>query len=57
MLLGFFCELDGNGEIIFDGKELSEAEWIARVDMEMADDGISLTYEMMEYFKKNREAF
>lgn len=57
LLLGFFCELDGNKKIILDKKELSEAEWIAREDMEMTDDGISLTYEMMDYFKNNKEAF
>lgn len=56
LLLGFFCELDGNEKIILDKKELSEAEWIAREDMEMTDDGISLTYEMMDYFKNNKEA-
>lgn len=57
LLLGFFCELDGNEKIILDEKELSEAEWIARENMEMTDDGISLTYEMMDYFKNNKEAF
>ena len=57
LLLGFFCELDGSGEIRLDGIELSEAEWVARNDMKMKDDGISLTYEMMDYFKNQWEAF
>ncbi len=52
LLLGFFCELDGSGNIILDEKELSEAEWVAREDMEVEDDGISLTYEMMNYFRR-----
>lgn len=57
LLLGFFCELDGSGEITLDRIELSEAEWVARSDMRMKDDGISLTYEMMESFKNGKEAF
>ncbi len=56
LLLGFFCELDGSGEIMLDGMELSEAEWVSRSDMKMKDDGISLTYEMMDHFKNRKEA-
>lgn len=52
LLMGFFCELDGKEEIILDSTELSEAEWMASQDMNMEDDGISLTYEMMDYFRK-----
>lgn len=52
LLMGFFCELDGKREIVLDGTELSEAEWMAGQDMNMEDDGISLTYEMMDYFRK-----
>lgn len=55
LLLGFFCELDGSGEIMLDGMELSEAEWVSRSDMKMRDDGISLTYEMMDHFKNRKE--
>lgn len=57
LLFGFFCELDGSGEIVVDKKELSQAEWVAREDMEIKDDGISLTYEMMDYFIKQKEVF
>jgi len=55
LLLGFFCDLDGDEHIVLDGMELSEAEWINREDMNIEDDGISLTYEMMAYFQNNRE--
>lgn len=55
LLLGFFCELDGEEGITLDHMELSEARWVARGEMETEDDGISLTYEMMEYFKKQSE--
>lgn len=57
LLLGFFCDLDGNERIALDGVELSEAEWINRKDMHIEDDGISLTYEMMAHFQNNREDF
>ena len=58
LLLGFFCELDGSDMITMDTRELSTAEWVSREDMEIKDDGISLTYEMMSVFKENgKEAF
>lgn len=41
---------------MLDGMELSEAEWVSRSDMKMRDDGISLTYEMMDHFKNRKEA-
>ena len=55
LLLGFFCDLDGDEHIVLDGMELSEAEWVSREDMNIKDDGISLTYEMMAYFQNNRK--
>ena len=57
LLLGFFCDLDGDEHIALDGLELAEAEWISRDDMHIEDDGISLTYEMMAYFQNNKEDF
>ena len=57
LLLGFFCDLDGDERIAMDGTELSEAEWVNREDMHIEDDGISLTYEMMAHFQNNREDF
>ena len=51
LLLGFFAEADGNTKITRDASELKEAQWFKREDMPVADDGISLTREMMMVFK------
>lgn len=51
MLLGFFCELDGNDEIKMDEGELSVAEWVHYKDIPEYNEGLSLTEEMMKYFK------
>lgn len=50
-LLGFFCELDGNGEITMDDKELAVAQWLTREEIPTEYDGISLTNEMIMLFK------
>jgi len=55
MLLGFFCELDGSDEIKMDTEELSVAEWVHYKDIPDYDEGLSLTEEMMRYFKRQRE--
>ena len=55
MLLGFFCELDGNDEIKMDERELSVAEWVHYKDIPEYEEGLSLTEEMMKYFKHQRE--
>ena len=52
LLLGFFCELDGDDRITMDTKELATAEWFRREEMPAHDDGISLTREMMDVFEK-----
>ncbi len=56
MLLGFFCELDGSDEIVMDANELSVAEWVHYKDMPDYNEGLSLTEEMMNYFKSQRKA-
>ena len=55
MLLGFFGELDGSDEIKMDTGELSVAEWVHYKDIPDYDEGLSLTEEMMKYFKHQRE--
>lgn len=55
LLLGFWCEVDGNDNITMDEEELSVAEWITRDEIPTEYDGISLTNEMMMRFK-NGEA-
>ncbi len=52
LLLGYFCELDGDDTVIMDEDELSTAEWVHRDDMNMEDDGFSLTREMMVAFQR-----
>lgn len=52
LLLGYFCELDGDDTIRLDEDELSTAEWVHRDDMNMEDDGFSLTREMMMAFQR-----
>lgn len=52
LLLGYFCELDGDDQVHMDEDELSTAEWVHRDDMDIEDDGFSLTREMMCAFKK-----
>ena len=51
LLSGFFCDLDGDPEIVVDDVELSEAEWLHRDEIPPADNDISLTGEMMEKFR------
>jgi len=55
MLLGFFCELDGNDEIKMDEGELSVAEWVHYKDIPDYNEGLSLTEEMMQHFKRQQE--
>lgn len=51
LLLGFFCEADGNAAVTLDKDELSEAVWMNREDMPDRSNDISLTSEMMEQFR------
>lgn len=50
LLLGFFCRLDGEGEIHMDRQELSEAQWYRREDIEVKYDDYSLTNHMITAF-------
>ena len=53
LLMGFFCDADGDETPHADGDELSVAEWVDRKDIPNRDDGFSLTGEMIEYFRVN----
>jgi len=55
LLMGFYAELDGDGEVNLDTNELSEAVWMHRDDIEVTYDNFSLTNEMIYTFK-NGEA-
>ena len=51
ILVGFYCEADGDGEIHMDANELKYAEWVKREDVELQPSDLSLTNEMMSVFK------
>ena len=52
LLCGFYCEVDGSREIRLDTNELAVAEWFERKDIPLENDGVSLTREMIDRFKK-----
>lgn len=54
LLLGFFCDLDGDGTICLDEEELALAQWMEREDIPDEGDEVSLTKEMMAVFKEGR---
>lgn len=51
LLLGFFCELDGEEDITLDREELALAEWFEREEIPVEPEDFSLTNEMMMVFK------
>ena len=52
LLMGFFCNLAGEGTICLDRNELKEAVWVKREDVPGQPDDFSLTNEMMMAFKQ-----
>ena len=55
ILMGFYCDLDGDGTIRLDQTELALGEWYDRDNLPAHDDGISLTREMIRVFEEGRE--
>ena len=55
VLMGFYCDVDGDTTVHLDQKELALAEWHPRHALPAHDDGISLTREMIRVFEENRE--
>ena len=55
VLMGFYCNLDGADTIHLDERELSVAQWHRRDALAIADDGISLTREMIRVFGEGKE--
>lgn len=51
LLVGFFAELDGSPEIKLDTNELAEGKWFRRDELWDIDYRVSITNEMMQYFK------
>ncbi len=54
ILVGFYCDVDGDDSIRMDEGELKVAEWRTREDIELQPDDFSLTNEMMKMFKEGR---
>lgn len=52
LLLGYFCELDGDPAITLQEDELGYAEWVPRDEIFEEDDAVSLTREMIMRFKR-----
>lgn len=52
LLLGYFCEACDDSPIVMDENELSVAEWVKREDLAEYTEGVSLTGEMMNVFRK-----
>lgn len=55
ILLGFYCEVDGDDTITMDSEELKYAEWVKREDIILQPGTFSLTNEMMRRFKEGVE--
>ena len=55
VLMGFYCDLDGDDTIHIDETELALAQWHHRSAPPAHDDGISLTREMIRVFEEGRE--
>lgn len=51
LLMGFYCDLSEEGRITLDREELSTAEWVDYHDIPDDPEGLSLTHEMMLYFR------
>lgn len=51
LLMGFYCDLDGDGTITLDRNELALAEWFEREDIPEVTSNESLTNEMIMRFK------
>ena len=52
LLVGFYCELDGEAEIHLDHNELCEGVWMARREIPSRENDVSLTAEMIEMFRR-----
>lgn len=51
ILLGFYCDVDGDTTIKMDSDELKYADWVKKEDIVLQPDEYSLTNEMMKMFK------
>ena len=57
ILVGYFCEAEGDDKIRMDENELKYAQWVPRDEITLQPDSISLTNEMMKVFKEGKDNF
>ncbi|MBQ4383238.1 MAG: NAD(+) diphosphatase [Firmicutes bacterium] len=55
LLMGFYCDVDGDDTIRLDDGELAVGRWVERADIEGQPDNLSLTNEMMVVFREGKE--
>ena len=55
LLMGYFCDVDGDPAIHMDAEELSRAQWVDRSEIPDMSDNISLTGYLIELFRKGKE--
>lgn len=55
ILVGYYCEVDGDDTITMDNEELKYAEWVQREDIVLQPGSFSLTNEMMKMFKEGKQ--
>ena len=55
LLMGFYCEVDGDETIHMDTGELRYAEWVPRKEIELQPSDYSLTNEMMRMFREGKQ--
>ena len=51
LMVGFWADLDGDGDITLDTAELNEAVWLRREEIPPTPDPIDLTHTMIELFR------
>ena len=54
ILMGFYCDVDGDDTITMDESELKYAEWVKREEIILQPNNLSLTNEMMRMFKEGK---
>jgi len=52
LLFGYFCDVEGDTQPHADGTELSVAQWVSKEEIPLYENEISLTYEMMDAFRR-----
>ena len=57
LLMGFFCEVDGDPTIRRDDSELGYAEWVRREEIVLQPSDYSLTNQMMKIFRDGKMNF